>query len=116
MKFLHRQLLNLRVWLIRHQLRQIGFRNFADVASAEMILHLKLKPPYETTRTIRRLKILLTIEVFLLLWLHFWLHPPELVPITVPPPEKAHSSPALPATTAPELPDFVEPAQLSYAS
>jgi hypothetical protein len=109
MQFLHRQLLNLRVWLIRCQLRQTGFRKFADEASAETILRLKLKPPYETTRTFRRLKILLTIEMFLVLWLHFRLHPPELIPIAVPPFEKPSSSPSLPDAIVPLHRNFGEP-------
>jgi len=107
---------NLRFWLIRRWLRQMGFREIADHASAETLLLLEKENSQEFNRIFRWFNIGLFAVVILNMWLIVWLRAMEPMPTAVPPPEKAHSSPALPATTDLELPDFEEPAPLSYAS
>jgi hypothetical protein len=116
MQHLDLQLRNLRVRLIRRRLRQMGFREIADEASAETLLLLERDNSHEFNRNSRWLRIGLTFLVVLILGLSFWLHPPQRIPIAVPPSKKPSSSQSLPATTYPELPDFEEPTPLSYAS
>jgi hypothetical protein len=109
MKHLYHPFLNLRVWLLRRRLRQMGFREIAEQVSVETLMRMEKGASREFNHTFRWLQILLTIEVVLLLSLHFWLRSLEPVPITVPPPEKAHSSPALPDAIMPLHRNFGEP-------
>ena len=109
MKHLYHPFLNLRVWLLRRRLRQMGFREIAEQVSAETLMRMEKGAYREFNHTFRWLKIGLPVVVVLILWLNGWLRPPEPVSITVPPPEKAHSSPALPDAIVPLHRNFGEP-------
>ena len=109
MKHLHPQLHNLRVWLLRRRLRRLGFREVADQVSAETLMRLEMETSHEIRCIFRWFKIGLTAVVILSMWLIFWLRSLEPLPIAVPPPEKASSSPSLPDAIVPPHRNFGEP-------
>ena len=109
MKHLYHPFLNLRVWLLRRRLRQMGFREIAEQVSVETLMRMEKGASREFNHTFRWLKIGLTVVVFLFLWLDFRLRSPQPVPITVPPPEKASSSASLPDAIVPLHRNFGEP-------
>ena len=72
MKYPYLQFRNLRVWLLRRRLRQMGFREVADRTSAETLLHLQMDST-ETQRLILDcIKIGLMAVAVLSMWLFFW--------------------------------------------
>jgi hypothetical protein len=68
MKYLHLQILRLRVWILRRRLREMGFREAADRTTPETILRLQADLSHGPKRHFRWFEI-----IFMILGIFVWL-------------------------------------------
>jgi hypothetical protein len=115
MKRLYHQYRQLRVWFLRRRLRQMGFREVADLKLAETLVRLQMDPSEPQRLLLEGIKVALAVAVAGV-GLIFGLRLLEPIPIIVPPPEMFPSSPSLPDTFTPECPHFEEPNPHRYAA
>ena len=70
MKYLHLQILRLRVWHARRNLRQMGLREPADRITPEMIMRLGTNIPKASQKHLRWFEVIFFI-LGILVWLTF---------------------------------------------
>jgi hypothetical protein len=116
MKYPYLQFRNLRVWLLRRRLRQMGFREVADRASAQTLLRLQMDASNSQRLILDWIKIGLITVAVLSMWLIFGFRLLEPIQIVVPPTEKPSSLPSLPDAMAPAHWNFGEPTLHPYTA
>jgi len=109
MKRLYLKYINLRVWFLRHRLRQMGFSDVPDQKTAETLVRLQMEPCDAQRLLLDLIKIGLMAAAVASVGLIFGLRLLEPIQIIVPPPQRSPSTPLIPDTFVPTPRNFREP-------